>query len=114
MPGPRPKAKTKKRPTSDEQGWGMLAFESLSAGGMAVFVTMAAVLVLVGIYTYFVWSFTHWDLADVNLERFIVWGDYALLLIFAAGSAAGFWCFSGAAFREKTGQRRTNAVSRLK
>jgi len=36
-----------KRPAND-QGLGMLVFESLSAGGIAVFVTLTAVLVLVG------------------------------------------------------------------
>jgi hypothetical protein len=112
MPGPRPKPK--KQPASDEQGLGMLFFESLSAGAMAVMAAMAATLVLVGIYGYFVWSFTHWDLADVNLAMLDSWGKYVLIGIFAGGSAAGFWCFSGAAFREKTGQRRSNAVSRLK
>jgi hypothetical protein len=89
----------------------MLVFESLSAGGMAVFVALSAVLVLVGIYTYLVWPLTKWDLADVNAGRLASWGEFALIVIFAAGSAAGFWCFSGAAFREKIGRRRNNAVS---
>jgi len=90
----------------------MLIFESLSAGGIAVFAALMGVLVLVGIYSYFVWSFTHWDLTDLKLDDG-PWWKYALGLIFAAGSAAGFWCFSGAAFREKAGQQRSDAASRL-
>jgi len=89
----------------------MLVFESLSAGGIAVFAAMTAVLILVGIYSYFIWSFTHWDLANVSLEN-DAWWEYGLGIIFAAGSAAGFWCFSGAAFREKGSQRRGDRASR--
>jgi uncharacterized membrane protein (Fun14 family) len=113
MPGPRPKPKTQ-RPTSDEQGLGMLIFESLSAGGFAVFITLSAVLILVGIYVYLVWPLTRWDLADVNVEKFTSWSEIALIVIFAAGSALGCWCFSGAAFREKIGRRRNPTVSRSK
>ncbi len=80
----------------------MLVFESLSAGAVAVFLALMAVLILVGIYSYFIWSFTHWNLTDVENGS---WWKYALLLIFVAGSAAGLWCFSGAAFRGKAGQR---------
>jgi hypothetical protein len=82
----------------------MLVFESLSAGGIAVFGALFTVLLLVGIYSYFVWPFTHWDLANLQLENGS-WWKYALGIIFAAGSAMGFWCFSGAAFREKAGTR---------
>jgi hypothetical protein len=112
MPGPRPK--TRKRPASDDQDWFMLILESFSLGGMAVFVAMAAILVLVGLYTYLVWPLTKWDLADVNLAKLISLGEYVLVVIFVAGTAAGFWCFSGAAFRQRPDQRRGNAVSRLK
>lgn len=107
----RPAPKPRKRPASGQQDWGMLIFESLSAGGIAVLLAMAATLVLVGIYTYFVWTFTNWDLAGVKLEKF---GSYALLSIFALGTGAGFWCFSGAAFREKGSPRRQSSVLRPK
>jgi len=82
----------------------MLVFESVSAGGFAVFLVLAAVLVLVGFYTYLVWPFTKWDLADPSLDRLLLWSEYALILIFIAGAAAGFWCFSGEAFRQKSGR----------
>lgn len=82
----------------------MLVFESLSAGGIAVFVTIVAVLVLVGIYSYFIWPFTYWDLGNLRLDSG-PWWQYALGVIFVTGSAIGFWCFSGAAFRGKAGQR---------
>jgi flagellar basal body-associated protein FliL len=89
----------------------MLIFESLSAGGIAVLIALAAVLVLAGIYGLVVWPFTNWDLAHVESGS---WWEYALGLIFAAGATAGFWCFSGAAFREKATQQRANAASRPK
>lgn len=76
----------------------MLIFESLSAGGIAVFMALTAVLVLVGIYSYFVWPFTHWNLAGVENGA---WWQYALGAVFILGTALGFWCFSGAAFRRK-------------
>src|ERR1019366_2447564 len=110
---PRAIPRNGKRPASDQQGLGMLVFESLSAGGIAVFVALVAVLVLVGIYSYFIWPFTYWDLANLKLENGS-WWEYALGLIFAAGSAAGFWCFSGAAWRETAGTRRHNSISRPK
>ena len=86
----------------------MLVFESLSAGGGAVFLALTVVLILVGIYSYFIWPFTYWDLGSVENGS---WWEYALGLIFAAGSAAGFWCFSGAAWRETAGIRRHNSIS---
>jgi hypothetical protein len=83
-----------------EQAFGMLAFESFSAGILAVLLAMGAVLILVGVYAYFIWPFTHWNLESLQLGNESMW-KYALGLIFIAGSAAGYWCFSGAAFREK-------------
>lgn len=107
------KPRSANRPTGNKQGLGMLVFESLSAGGIAVFVALAGVLILVGTYSYFVWPFTHWDLANVKLGNGS-WWEYALGLIFAAGSAIGFWCFSGAAWRGRAGQRRESVASRAR
>lgn len=81
----------------------MLIFESISAGGIAILLTLFAVLILVGIYSYFVWPFTHWDLNGLRIADGS-WWVYALAIIFCAGSFAGFWCFSGAAFQKKTTQ----------
>jgi hypothetical protein len=91
----------RKRPASDEQDWGMLIFESLSAGGIAVFLAFVVVLVLAGVYGLVVWPLTHWDLAHVNGGS---WWKGALGLIFALGTIIGFWCFSGAAFKSRPGQ----------
>jgi ABC-type Fe3+ transport system permease subunit len=102
-----------KHSASDRQGFGMLVFESLSVGGIAVFVALVAVLVLVGIYSYFVWPFTYWDLSSLKLENG-AWWEYALGTVFAAGSAVGFWCFSGAAFRSKASQPGSSMASRSK
>jgi hypothetical protein len=80
----------------------MLVFESLSAGVIAVFITLVIVLVLVGIYTYFIWPFTYWNLSGVKIGS---WWEDALGLIFFAGSTLGFWLFSGAAFKKTRARR---------
>jgi hypothetical protein len=41
------------------------------------------------------------------LGKICVWGNTALWSVFAAGSLAGFWRFSGAAFKEKKEKRGT-------
>lgn len=55
---------------------------------------------LVGLYAYFVWPFTHWSMNHL-LPGDNSWWEYVLAIIFCVGSVVGFWCFSGAAFREK-------------
>jgi hypothetical protein len=85
----------------DEQHWGMLVFQSLSAGATTLFVVIMAVIALVGVYTIIVWPLTFWDGAQTGLEKYASWGNLALWSIFAGGSMAGFWCFSGAAFKGK-------------
>jgi hypothetical protein len=79
----------------------MLLFESLSAGVMAVAVGMAAVMIVVGVYVIIVWPLTFWDLASFGGVNYRSWADTILWSIFAGGSLAGFWCFSGAAFKNK-------------
>jgi len=79
----------------------MLLFESLSAGVMAVSVGLAAVLAVVGVYVIIVWPLTFWDLANLGLEKYASWTDTVLWSVFAGGSLAGYWCFSGAAFKTK-------------
>lgn len=102
-----------RRSTSDEQSWPMLIFESLSAGMIAVLLVLAAVLVLVGIYTGVVWPITKWDLAFAQSAKYRLWAERALGMIFAAGSGLGFWYFSGAAFREKPAGRAGNTQPRI-
>jgi hypothetical protein len=89
------------RPDPADQHWTMLLFESLSAGVMAVGVGFAAVLVVVGVYVIIVWPLTFWDLANLGLEKYGAWVNTVLWSIFAGGSLAGYWCFSGAAFKNK-------------
>jgi hypothetical protein len=84
----------------------MLIFESLSAGVAAILVAAVALLVLVGLYDYIVWPLTKWDFAGVNVEQFRPWWQWAAGLTFATGTLAGFWCFSGAAFRPKKAEQR--------
>jgi hypothetical protein len=79
----------------------MLVFESLSAGVMAIAVGCAAVLIIVCGYAVIVWPLTFWDLADLGLEKYGSWVNTILCSVFAGGSLAGYWCFSGEAFKNK-------------
>lgn len=101
----RPRVGSAAKPDPTHQHWGMLLFESLSAGVMAVAVGMAAVLIVVGVYVVIVWPLTFWDLANFGGENLSSWADTVLWSIFAGGSLAGFWCFSGAAFKNKPRSR---------
>lgn len=87
------------RPDPTAQHWGMLLFESLSAGVMAIFAGFAAVTVIVGLYVILVWPLTFWDLSDLHLEQYSPWIRPVLWSVFGLGSFVGFLCFSGAAFR---------------
>jgi hypothetical protein len=89
------------KPERADQHWSMLVFESLSAGVMSVTIGLGAVLVIVGIYVSLVWPLTFWDLDGLGLEQVTAWTDTILWSVFAGGSLAGYWCFSGAAFKSK-------------
>jgi len=80
----------------------MLLFESASAGVMAIAIGLAAVLIIVCAYTVIVWPLTFWDLANLGLEKYDSWVNTILWSVFAGGSLAGYWCFSGAAFKNKS------------
>ena len=79
----------------------MLIFESLSAGATSLLVTILIILALIGVFNLVVWPLTFWDGAESGLEQYASWGKLALGSIFIGGSLAGFWCFSGAAFKGK-------------
>jgi hypothetical protein len=93
------------RPDPIEQHWSMLLFESLSAGVMAIFVGFVLVLAVVGVYVIIVWPLTFWDLANVALDQYQSWAETVLWSVFAGGSLAGYWCFSGHAFKSKSKSR---------
>jgi hypothetical protein len=84
-----------------DQHWSMLIFESFSAGVMAVLVGLLSVMVIVGVYVIVVWPLTFWDLTNSGLEKYGAWANTVLWSVFAGGSLAGFWLFSGAAFKSK-------------
>jgi hypothetical protein len=88
-----------------DQNWGMLVFESLSAGAMSVLVGLLAVMVIVGLYVIIVWPLTYWDLTNSGLEKLSGLANTVLWSVFAGGSLAGFWCFSGAAFKTKPAKK---------
>ena len=77
----------------------MILFESLSFGMLAVFLVLAAVLLLVGVYAQIVWPLTDWDLVGFDLDTYLPLVNTALLAIFAFGSSLGFWFVSGSAFK---------------
>ncbi len=89
------------RSDDTQQHWGMLVYESLSLGAMALLVGIVAVMVAVGVYVIFVWPLTFWDLSNTGLEKYAAWSNAALWSIFAGGTLVGFWVFSGAAFKRK-------------
>jgi len=97
----RPRGGPAQRPDPTDQHWSMLLFESLSAGVLAIAVGMAAVMIVVGIYVTVVWPLTFWDLANLGLEKYAAWTNTVLWSVFAGGSLAGYWCFSGAAFKDR-------------
>ena len=83
----------------------MVLFESLSAGVLTIFIVFALILIAIGVYGVVVWPLTFWDLANLGPERYASWADTVLWSVFAGGSLAGFWCFSGAAFKTKAKPR---------
>jgi hypothetical protein len=82
----------------------MVLFESCSAGVAALFVGGLAVLAVVGLYVIFVWPLTMWDIR-VPTEQYESWASTVLWSVFAGGTLAGFWCFSGWAYKGKAKPR---------
>lgn len=95
----RQRVKGPQRSADTDQHWSMLVFESLSAGVMALLVGLLAVMVIVGVYVIVVWPLTFWDLTNSGLEKYGAWVNTILWAAFAGGALAGYWFFSGAAFK---------------
>ena len=110
----RPRVKSPQGSADPDQHWSMLVFESLSAGVMAVMVGLLAVMVIVGVYVIVVWPLTFWDLTNSGLEKYGAWVNTVLWSVFAGGSLAGFWVFSGAAFKGTTTRKAASATVRAK
>jgi hypothetical protein len=97
----RPRTAPGTRANLADQHWSMVLFESCSAGVLAIGVGIASVMLAVGFYALFVWPLTFWDLANLGLEKYAQYGNTALWSIFAGGTLAGYWCFSGQAFKDR-------------
>ncbi len=95
------------RPGPSDQHWSMLLFESLSAGVLAIGIGLALVMAVVSVFVILVWPLTFWDMANLGLEQYGSWTDTVLWSVFAGGSLAGYWCFSGAAFKNNPKTRGT-------
>lgn len=78
-----------------------MLFYSMGIGTVAVAALLFSVLMAVWLYGQFVWTFTHWDLADVRLTPFRSLAYFMILGTFLGGTCAGLWCFSGAAWRNR-------------
>ncbi|HMK28559.1 MAG TPA: hypothetical protein VK473_02670 [Terriglobales bacterium] len=92
--------------------WSAILFYSMGFGALAVAALFLVVLAAVWLYGQFVWTFTHWDFADFRLAPF---KRLAYLIVggtFAAGTCAGLWCFSGAAWRNRKTPRANSASAR--
>ena len=83
----------------------------MGVGAMAVAALLFAVLMCVWMYGQFVWTFTHWDLADVRLTPFKSLAYLIIAGTFVGGTGAGLWCFSGLAWRDRKPAR---AVARTR
>ena len=83
----------------------------MGIGTLAVGALLLTVLMAVWFYGQFVWTFTHRDLADVRLAPFKSLAYLVIAGTFLAGTGAGFWIFSGAAWKNQrantTATRRT-------
>lgn len=82
--------------------WSAILFYSMGFGAIAVGLLFLVVLAAVWVYGQFVWTFTHWDLADFRLAPFKHLIYLVIAGTFATGMCTGLWCFSGAAWRNRS------------
>jgi len=92
----------------------MLLLESMSVGVLAIFILFFLTMIVVGAYVIVIWPLTFWDLANLGLEKYGSWINPILWSVFAGGSLAGFWCFSGAAFKTKQKARVSSSARAIK
>ena len=81
----------------------------MGIGTLSVGVLLFIVLAAVWFYGQFIWSFTHWDLANVRLTPLKSLAYLVMAGTFLGGTCAGLWVFSGAAWKN---QRQTTAAVR--
>ena len=73
----------------------------MGIGTLAVAALLFTVLMSVWMYGQFVWTLTHWDLADVRLTPVKSLAYLILAGTFVGGTCAGLWMFSGAAWKNQ-------------
>lgn len=78
---------------------------SVGIGTLAVAALLFTVLMAVWMYGQFVWTFTHWDLANVRLTPFKSLAYLVVGVTFVVGTGAGLWIFSGAAWKNQKSER---------
>ncbi len=73
----------------------------MGIGAIAVAALLFTALMGIWMYGQFVWTFTHWDLADVRLTPYKSLAYIIVAGTFVAGTCAGLWIFSGAAWKNQ-------------
>ena len=114
MPGSRPLASSNSRVQPSRTGqvnsapsagaidhWSIVLLYSIGFGAVAVAALMFTVLIGVWMYGQFIWTFTHWDLANVRLAPFKPVAYGLVAATFVGGTGFGLWCFSGAAWKNR-------------
>lgn len=96
---PRGTGKPTSSPAVDH--WSYVLLYSMGFGSLAVAALLFAVLVAVWFYGQFVWSFTHWDLAELRLTPFKSLAYLVIAGTFLGGTCAGLWIFSGAVWKNQ-------------
>jgi hypothetical protein len=79
----------------------VLFYASLLGGISALFLAVAFLMAVLGIYVILVWPLTFWDLANVGLEELGSWTWVLVAATFSGGALSGYCYFSGFSFAPK-------------
>jgi hypothetical protein len=79
----------------------VLFYASLLGGISALFLAVAFLMAVLGIYVILVWPLTFWDLANVGLEELGSWTWVLAAATFSGGALSGYCYFSGFSFAPK-------------
>jgi hypothetical protein len=85
--------------------WTFVLVYSLGIGSLAVVALLIGALIVVWLYSQFVWTLTQWDLSQVPVRPFRAFAMFVMLGVFVTGTCAGLWCFSGIAWSKPENKR---------
>jgi hypothetical protein len=112
QPSPGPSPSLAQQDSGAIDHWSVVLFYSMGIGTLAVVALLFAVLIVVWMYSQFIRTFTHWDLADVRLTSVKSFAYFLVLTTFVGGTCAGWWFFSGAAWKTRKGARASSGHAR--